>query len=145
MFDDNGVPLHVERINTECANMFASIRQNPDRMAHMFGIPYRQIDLKLAWRIFDVLAYDVMFKETGGDFEALYDPMTRSRVLTSVMQRWPLLYYLELLSERGVMRTVEHQGTTTFFVAERYKPLIKTSLMASETSPRKYGSSNMDE
>lgn len=137
MFDDNGLPQHVDRINSETANMFSSLRGQRESMARALGIPFEKIDMKIAWRVFDGVAFNTIFKECGGDQEALYDPYVRARVMTATMQKWAILYFLEVCQQRGTLATVETQGSTIYFVPDRHKPSIKTLLTASSTPARR--------
>lgn len=136
MFDDYGLPDHVDRVNAETASMFVSMRYSGEALPGILGIPNRDINMRVAWEEFDKLAYSTIFKEAGGDIDVLYDPNVRVRVIQRVRQKLPLMYFLRVLSEKSILRTIENQGSTIYFIPDAYKDEINAMLKASSTAPR---------
>lgn len=123
-------PIHVDRVNTEIVGMFKYIGYDRPRMESLFQTSFDAIDLGLAWTEFDKIAYDTMFKETNGDLEFLYDPVTRGRIQAKILSRWPLSYYIKLLTSAGIMNVVDSQGSDLYFFKESYKPSINSLVNA---------------
>jgi hypothetical protein len=130
-------PMHIDRVNTESRGIFSWLRTDKESMLKAFDISYRnteadikqqfkQIDLDLAWLVFDELSYSEIFKETSGDPELLYDQSTRKRIMTRIMDKWPIIYYLRLLQRNGIMDSVQAVSGEVFFIREAYKPSVNT-------------------
>ncbi|MFS8160064.1 MAG: hypothetical protein ACMG6E_07605 [Candidatus Roizmanbacteria bacterium] len=142
LFDDELPLAHVERANHESRNIFSNLRTDKVRMLQAFGIPFdppdiaaawSEIDLSLAWSEFDLLSYETMFKETGGDLEMLYDPSTRSRILSKILSKWPINYYMKRLTSVGIMNAVDLGEDTLYFFKDAHKDSINTLSKASDT------------
>lgn len=142
LFDD-AIPLsHIERIDYESRNIFSHLRTDKVKVLNAFGIPFdppdiavawATIDLSLAWAEFDLLSYETMFKETGCDLEMLYDPSTRGRILSKILTKWPISYYMKKLSSVGIMNEVDLGDNTIYFFKDGYKHSINTLSNASDT------------
>lgn len=133
MFEDYEKPLHIARVDNESRTLFGNLRGDKERMANAFRLNFESIDLEVAWAVFDRLSYQIMFQETGGEMETLYDHAVRSRILSRIFQRWPIQYYLTKLERAGIMGTVDNGGSIHYYFNQTYKPSIKTLSMPSPT------------
>jgi len=145
LFQDDIPPEHIERVNNETISLFQHLRTDKTKMLEMFqGIrspltdelrieAFKTIDLAIAWKEFDTISYASMFKETGGDMETLQDPMVRSRILSRIYSRWPIVYYIKLLEKHGIMESLDMNGETIYFFKRGYKESIKTISNPSST------------
>jgi hypothetical protein len=126
-------PQHIQRVDSETGNMFRWIKADTRRMEDIFKLPHKNIDMELAWQVFDEISYSEWFSETAGDSEAMYDPQIKNKVLANICERWPLRYYIKFLKHKGIMDSVPTPDGEIYFIRESYKPSLNNILTASET------------
>lgn len=131
--DDYESPYHIDRVNMETRGIFKWLRTNEKSIEKAFNSPIGDLDIDLAWVLFDEIAYAELFRETSGDSDLLYDQMVRTRIMERVMHRWPVAYYLNLLKNAGIMDSIETMGGELFYLKKTYNPSVKTILTESST------------
>jgi hypothetical protein len=145
LFQNDIPPEHIERVNNESYTIFQHLRTDKTKMLELFrGIRtqlpddarkahFDTIDIRIAWEEFDKLIYNSIFKETHGDMELLYDPMTRGRILSRVYNRWPIIYYVKLLNKLGAMDAIDLGSETIYVFKAPYKDSVNTISTPSPT------------
>lgn len=137
-WDDNLVPLHIEKVNSEARNIFSHLRGVEGRplesqLARILGVPYERIDFNIAWDEADALSYNAVFAETGGDMESLYEPGTRSRIMSRISYYLPIRYFTRKLVQGGIMDVIENRGDMTYYIKEIYRDSVNTLSKDSST------------
>ncbi len=139
MFEDYDIPDHIARVNSEVRTIFGHLRGERERMAKAFMLPFESIDLTVAWAVFDPMAYQIIFKETGGDSDLLIEQTTRSRILNRICRQWPVLYYAQMLTNIGIMGTLDVGSDQHYYFTEDYKQSRKILSIALPTRQPSYG------
>lgn len=125
-------PAHIGLVESESRTLFGHLRGEERKMEKAFGLPFKDIDLGVAWAEFDLISYDTMFRETNGDTELLYEPIVRSRILNKIMQRWPIRYYLKVFEQSGIMQSFDIDTGTVYAFTQAYKDSRKAMSTASD-------------
>lgn len=129
----NTQPIHIERAEVEIREMFTYFRGvNDVEISRYLGLHPTRIDIELAWEEFNALAFRALFTESSGDAESMADPIIRKRIMSRIRHEFIWRYYTSLLANKGILDSIEVEGTTTFFFRGTYKESI--NILFSEAS-----------
>lgn len=125
-------PFHIQIVESESKRAYNAIIQNYGFIAKLFDCNPAELDSDLLYRVWDELAYTEIFKATNGDPETVMNPYLMQGVYSTIYDRWPEIYYLELLNKIGVVDkyTIDEDF---YIVKEAYIPILNTLITPEST------------
>lgn len=132
IFEDTSVPDHIQEANSLARLEFGRLRHEEERMARNLGLPFKDIDLAIAWQQFDAIYYGEYFKRITNS-EDVADETIRGKIITATLNKLAILYHLEVLRIKGIMDIITNKGETVYLFKPAYKPSIKVLSKAWET------------
>lgn len=88
-----------------------------------FQCPRAHIDMKVAWQVFEEIAYKEIFRHTKGNWEVL--PGLATDIYETVLSLWPPKYYLQKLEDAGAIYNFDG----VYAVKEAHRDILKTILI----------------
>lgn len=105
------------------------MRNDPAYLQKVFQCDISELDMDLAYEVFDILAFKETFASTDGTAEELRDPHVMTGVYNTVYTLWAEAYYIAVLEKLGAVDRFDD----VVVIKQAYMPSVKTLLTPAST------------
>lgn len=127
---------HIAHVEEEIPKLFNHILGQPDLIKLYFDAPAAALNRQVAWDTFGDLAYQEIFRYAKGSKDELNSIGVRESIKNSVLQVWPVRYYLAMLEMEGAIAgfILKKGEPPVWAIREAHMDILKSILIPDATS-----------